>query len=310
MASEGEDAGKVQSGRQLAHCPGICCACIPSGSVGVVQDLGEYKGWIEPGCTCYCPGIRTIAKASLAVQMLDCLSECKTKDSVIITVKTAVQFRVNKRMLKEAIFDIVDPRTQIQAYVDSVLRSTLPTLDLDEAYSAKEKMCDQILDSVRNSMAKYGHDIINVLVTDLQPERGVQQAMNAINAARRQREAAAEQAEAQKIIAVKSAEADAESKYLSGEGIARMRTAMAKGFKESMDTMSAGGLSPQEAMHMMITTQYLDTLKDFATNPNGSSIVVPHGAGAVKDIEAQVRDGFIQASALGGSKKPGQVVMR
>jgi len=285
------------TGEQIVHCPGLAAQCIPSGSVGVVQDLGEYKGWAEPGCVCFCPGYRTIEPVSLAVQMIRCQSECKTKDSVIITVITSVQYRVNKKMLKEAMFDIVDPTGQIQAYVDSVLRSTVPTLDLDEAYSAKEKVCDDILHSVRRSMARYGHEIINVLVTDLQPERGVQAAMNAINAARRQREAATEQAEGQKILAVKAAEADAESKYLSGAGIAKMRTAMAQGFKESMETMSAGGLSPQESMHMMITTQYLDTLKDFATNPNSSSIMVPHGPGAVKDIEAQVRDGFFQASA-------------
>jgi len=299
-----------QTGSQLSHCFGVACMCISSGSVGVVQDLGAYKGWVEPGCTCYCPGYRTIEPMSLAVQMINCQSECKTKDNVILTVKTSVQFRVNKHMLKEAKFDIIDPRGQIQAYVDSVLRSTFPTLDLDEAYSAKEHVCDQILHSVKMSMSKYGHEITNVLVTDLQPEISVQRAMNTINAARREREASQEQAEAQKILAVKAAEADAESKYLSGAGIARMRTAIANGFRESMDAMSAGGLSPQEAMHLMITTQYLDTLNNFATNPKGSSIVVPHGAGTVNDIEAQVRNGFIQATRLGAQwPSPGQETM-
>eukprot|EP00928_Gymnodinium_smaydae_P032847 TRINITY_DN23694_c0_g1_i1.p1 TRINITY_DN23694_c0_g1~~TRINITY_DN23694_c0_g1_i1.p1 ORF type:complete len:327 (-),score=84.01 TRINITY_DN23694_c0_g1_i1:127-1107(-) len=295
------------NGQQVSHCPGICCTTIPSGSVGIVQDCGEYKGWAEPGCTCFCPCIRSITPVSLAVQMFECTSECKTKDSVLITVRTSVQYRINKKMLKEAVFDIVDPESQIQSYVDSVLRSTLPQLELDEAYSAKEQVCDQILHEVRRSMMKYGHQILNVLVTDLQPEATVQQAMNAINAARRQREAAAETAEAQKILAVKAAEADAEAKFLSGQGVARMRTAMAQGFKDSMQMMSSGGLSAQEAMHMMVTTQYLDTLKDFANNPNSSSIMVPHGPGSVKDIEAQVRDGFVAASSL--SQRPRQALM-
>eukprot|EP00928_Gymnodinium_smaydae_P033976 TRINITY_DN24188_c1_g2_i2.p3 TRINITY_DN24188_c1_g2~~TRINITY_DN24188_c1_g2_i2.p3 ORF type:complete len:135 (-),score=47.46 TRINITY_DN24188_c1_g2_i2:15-419(-) len=130
--------------------------------------------------------------------------------------------------------------------------------------------------------------------------------MNAINAARRNREAAAETAEAQKILAVKAAEADAEAKFLSGQGVARMRLAMAEGFQQSMQTMSSGGLTPQESMHMMVTTQYLDTLKDFANNPNSSSIMVPHGPGAVRDIERQVADGFAGAA---GAAKPRQARM-
>eukprot|EP00928_Gymnodinium_smaydae_P033975 TRINITY_DN24188_c1_g2_i1.p2 TRINITY_DN24188_c1_g2~~TRINITY_DN24188_c1_g2_i1.p2 ORF type:complete len:312 (-),score=81.34 TRINITY_DN24188_c1_g2_i1:15-950(-) len=299
MSASGSSDDELEgyNGHQVSHCPGVCCTTIPSGSVGVVQDCGEYKGWAEPGCICFCPGIRSIMPVSLAVQMFSCRSDCKTKDQVLITVTTSVQYRINKKMLKEAVFDIVHPEDQIRSHVDSVLRSTLPNLDLDEAYAAKEHVCDQIM---------YGHDILNVLVTDLQPEATVQQAMNAINAARRNREAAAETAEAQKILAVKAAEADAEAKFLSGQGVARMRLAMAEGFQQSMQTMSSGGLTPQESMHMMVTTQYLDTLKDFANNPNSSSIMVPHGPGAVRDIERQVADGFAGAA---GAAKPRQARM-
>merc|ERR1712039_154206 len=108
---------------------------------------------------------------------------------------------------------------------------------------------------------------------DIRPDQRVLNSMNQINASKRQREAALEQGEAQKLLQVKAAEADAESKYLSGQGMARMRVEMAKGFKQSMDAMSAGGLSPQEAMSMIITTQYVEILKDFASNPNKTAVM-------------------------------------
>merc|ERR1719203_540319 len=147
-------------------------------------------------------------------------------------------------------------------------------------------------------MAPYGYSILNVLITDLSPEQKVLAAMNEINAARRQREAAVERAEAEKLLQVKAAEADAEAKHLSGVGVARMRKAIADGFKDSMESMTIeGGLSPQEAVHMMVTTQYLDTLKDFANNPSSSSIMVPHGPGFSKHLEDQVRDGFKSVSS-------------
>mmetsp|Transcript_131576 Transcript_131576/g.281328 ORF Transcript_131576/g.281328 Transcript_131576/m.281328 type:complete len:315 (-) Transcript_131576:88-1032(-) len=285
---------------------GVCITCVPSGSVAVVQQFGRFKGYVEPGLACFCPPFTSLREVSLAVVQLDCQTECKTRDNVTLTVATAVQYRINKAMIKQAVFDIVDPQAQIRALVDDVLRSTLPTMDLDSAYSAKDQVCQAMVRSVKNSMAVYGFDVINILITDLRPEPSVLQAMNAINASRRQREAALEQGEAQKILMVKAAEADSEAKFLQGQGVARMRTAIADGFKESMETMASGGLSPQDAMHMMITTQYIDTMKDFATSTNSTAVMVPHGPGAVKEIEAQVRDGFLSASSM----KPPQQAMR
>lgn len=120
-------------------------------------------------------------------------------------------------------------------------------------------------------------------------------AMNEINASRRQREAAFERGEAEKLLKIKASEADAEAKRLAGVGMANMRAAMAQGFQDSMKFMKDSGMSEKEAMHMMIMTQYLDTLKEFAGSHG--SIVVPHGPSAVGDLQGQIRDGFLQAAS-------------
>merc|ERR1711870_29945 len=150
----------------------------------------------------------------------------------------------------------------------------------------------------------FGYDVVKVLITDLLPERSVLTAMNEINAARRQRDAAYERGEADKVLKIKSSEADAESKRLQGVGMAQMRAAIAQGFKDSIKFMKESGMSEQEAMHMMIMTQYLDTLKDFAGSHG--SIIVPHGPSAVKDIESHIREGFLTAGAV----QPSQQQMR
>jgi len=272
-----------------------CCSCIETGAVGVVQKFGEYQGTQEPGCTCVCFPITTVASVSLAVKQQECRSDCKTKDNVTATVVTAVQYRIQKDMVKVAHFDIADPERQIAAEVDSVLRSTLPTMTLDESFEAKEKMVNEILTSVRDAMGKYGFDILNVLITDIRPERSVMDAMNEINASRRQREAAFEKGEADKMLKIKASEADAEAKRLAGVGMANMRSAMAQGFQDSMKFMKESGMSEKEAMHMMIMTQYLDTLKEFSSSHG--SIVVPHGPSAVGDLQSQIREGFLTAAS-------------
>jgi len=286
--------------------PGICISVINSGNVGVVQRLGRYIGYQDPGCIPYCPLLDTVQVVSVMVKLLSCTTDCKTRDNVTVRVSSAITYKVDKKTLKAAVFDIDNPEMQMQAYVDNVIRTLLPGLDLDEAYSNKDTLCKEILSELQKSMRPFGHLIINALVTDLSPNSEVLMAMNAINAAKRQREAATETAEAQKVLQVKAAEADAEAKFLAGSGISRMRQAMAQGVKESMQSMVTAGLSPQDAMHMMVTTQYIDTLKDFATNPNATAIMVPSGAGGARSVEDQVRSGFLTANALGGQRPAGR----
>lgn len=274
-----------------------CCGSVNSGYVGVQQCCGKFSGVSNPGCYCIPYPLMTISKVNMQLQQVSCHSHCKTKDNVTLTVKTAVQYRIDSNQIETAVFHVAQPVEMIQAQIDDVLRSTLPTMDLDEAYSAKDKMVRQLLESVGGEMEPHGYHIHNVLITDLVPEASVLRAMNEINASRRMREAAIEKGEADKILAVKAAEADAESKHLSGVGVARMRQAIVGGFKTSVAEMQDCGLQPDAAIHMMLVTQYLDTLKDFAHNSN-NAIMVPHGPGAIKDIEAQVRDGFIAGGKM------------
>jgi len=243
----------------------------------------------------------------MAVAQIQCRSDCKTSDNVTVTALTAVQYRIVKDMVKTAVFDVVNPQAMMSAEVDNILRSTLPTKTLDECYADKEKMVLEIATAVKDAMSKYGYEIINVLITDLQPEASVLRAMNEINAARRNREAAFEKGEADKMLKIKASEADAESKRLAGVGMAQMRAAMAQGFQDSMKFMKEAGMSESDAMHMMIMTQYLDTLKEFSASHG--TIVVPHGPSSVKDIESQIREGFLSAGSA-GSGQPRQQQMK
>merc|ERR1712151_647928 len=167
----------------------------------------------------------------------------KTSDNVTMAVMTAVQYRVDKAQVKTAVFDILNPQDQMRAEVDNVLRSTLPTMTLDESYAAKEKLVSQILDAVKSAMARFGYEVMNVLITDIQPEKSVLAAMNEINASRRQREAAYEKGEAEKMLKIKASEADAESKRLQGVGMAQMRAEIAHGFQNSITFMKESGMS-------------------------------------------------------------------
>lgn len=71
-----------------------------------------------------------------------------------------------------------------------------------------------------------------------------------MTASQRLREAQAYKAEAEKILQVKAAEADAESKYLAGVGVARQRKAIVDGLRETVTEFSAtvAGTGPKDIM--------------------------------------------------------------
>ena len=123
--------------------------------------------------------------------------------------------------------------------------------------------------------------IINALVTDVVPDYRVKAAMNEINASRKMKEATLEKAEGEKVIAVKSAEADADAKYLSGLGVARQRRAIVDGLRESIVEFQGNvqGTNSKDVIDLLLLTQYFDMLKDVGNNPTCSTVFTPPNNG-------------------------------
>ena len=125
-------------------------------------------------------------------------------------------------------------------------------------------------------------------------------AINRINAAKRDREAAHEDGEAKKIMIIKQAEAEAESKRLSGEGIAQQRLEIVRGFKESVEDFkkSLDSVTHEEIMQFVLMTQYFDTIKDIGANSKNSSILMPHSPGGMREFQNQIISGTFVGTKL------------
>lgn len=231
---------------------------------------------------------------SIKLAMLPCTTSTKTLDNVTLFMEVAVQYKVDETMAETAYFKLTNLRTQMGSYVDDIVRSEIPKLTLDEAYEQKKTLAAEIEKSLGSAMEEYGLIIHKALVTDIRPDASVLTAMNNINASRRQRVAAIDKAEAEKITMVTAAEADAEAKYLAGTGMAKMRKAISTGFKESVEDMggSGTGMDAGEVIHMMLVSQYLDVMKEFACNSSPKSIMINHNPGALTDVEYQVKAGM------------------
>ena len=260
----------------------------------VIERLGKFNRIASSGFSLIIPFIdRKAATVNLRVQQLDVAIETKTRDNVFVSLQVSVQFKVGREQVKEAYYSLDNPKNQIASYIFDDVRAEVPRLDLDDVFAKKEDIALAVQQNIHEIMTEYGYHIIKALITDIDPDHKVKESMNRINAAKREKEAAEEEGEANKIKIIKQAEAEAESKRLSGEGIARQRLEIVRGFKESVEDFkkSLNSVTHEEIMQFVLMTQYFDTIKDIGANSKNSSILMPHSPGGMKDFQSQIISG-------------------
>lgn len=267
--------------------------------VGVVERFGKFLRLARPGLHVRIPFIdKVAARISLQVEQLELTIETKTKDNVFVDVEVAIQYKVDGVHVQEANYLLDKPKAQMEAFTSDVVRSKLPALDLDSAYSDVEEIALAIERTLRQRMEEYGYMIVKALVLNINPPQDVKDAMNRINASRRNQEAAIAQGEADKTLAIKRAEAEAESKHLQGEGIAAQRKAIMGGLRDSVAKFtSSTGVSPEEAMRLVTLTGYTDMLRDVASASETNTILLPHSPSGLTDLIAALRSNDLMYTA-------------
>jgi regulator of protease activity HflC (stomatin/prohibitin superfamily) len=271
-------------------------------TVYVIQRLGKFNRMAQPGLGFIVPFIDQKAGViNMKVQQLDVDVETKTHDDVFVHLRVSVQYQVMTSKLWDAYYALDNPRNQIASYIFDDVRAEVPKLELDDVFAKKEDIAVAVRQNLSDSMDDYGYAIVKTLITDIDPDAHVKESMNRINAAKRDKEAAMEEAEGAKIRVVKAAEADAESKRLSGEGIAAQRLEIVRGFKESVEDFqkSLKNISHEEVMQFVLLTQYFDTLNNIGSNGKNSTMLMPHSPGAMQDFQQQI----IAGTAFGGKMK-------
>ena len=237
----------------------------------VVERFGKFLSIRNSGLQLKVPIIDRIAgRVNLRIQQLDVMIETQTKDNVFIKMKVSVQFKVVQEKVYEAFYKLEYPHDQITAYVFDVVRAEVPKLILDDVFVRKDDIAIAVKRELNEAMMAYGYDIINTLVTDIDPDIQVKNAMNRINAAEREKTAAMFESDAQRIRIVAKAKAEAESKKLQGQGIADQRREIAKGLVESVEVLNKVGINSQEASALIVITQHYDTLQAIGADTNSN----------------------------------------
>jgi regulator of protease activity HflC (stomatin/prohibitin superfamily) len=271
---------------------------VNTAQVAIITRFGKFLRVAEPGLNWKVPYFDSVSGiVSLRVNQIALTMETKTKDNVFVTIPISVQNRVRPEKAYDAFYKLSDPVAQIKSYVEQVILGHVPSMTLDEVFASQSSIALAVKQELDADMAAFGYEIVNVLVTDIIPDAKVKSAMNDINAAQREQVAASARGEADKILVVKKAEAEAESKALQGQGIANQRKAIVEGLQASIEQFQKAveGATSRDVMQLVLVTQYFDTLKSIGESDKTSTLFLAHSPGSVKEVSDQILDSMLVA---------------
>jgi regulator of protease activity HflC (stomatin/prohibitin superfamily) len=276
-------------------------------TAAVVERFGRFQSIRQSGLQLRIPIVDRIAgRLSLKIQQLDVIVETKTKDDVFVKLKVSVQYMVIKNKVYEAFYKLDYPHDQITSYVFDVVRAEVPKMRLDDVFERKDDIAIAVKSELNDAMINYGYDIIKTLVTDIDPDEQVKQAMNRINASEREKIAAQYEGDAARILIVEKAKAEAESKRLQGQGIADQRREIARGLEESVEVLNKVGINSQEASALIVVTQHYDTLQSIGEETNSNLILLPNTPQAGSDMLNNMVASFTASNQIGEAMKRGK----
>ncbi|MDX6745522.1 SPFH domain-containing protein [Polaribacter sp. PL03] len=273
-------------------------------TAAIIERFGKFHSIRQSGLKFKIPFVDRISgKLSLKIQQLDVIIETKTLDDVFVKLKVSVQYKVIKEKVYDAFYKLDYPHDQITSYVFDVVRAEVPKMKLDDVFVKKNDIAIAVKTELNDAMSDYGFDIIRTLVTDIDPDAQVKIAMNRINAADREKTAAQYEGDAQRILIVEKAKAEAESKRLQGQGIADQRREIARGLEESVDVLNRVGINSQEASALIVVTQHYDTLQSIGSETNSNLILLPNSPQAGSQMLNDMVASFTASNQIGEAMK-------
>ena len=273
-------------------------------TAAVIERFGKFLAIRQSGLHLKIPFVDRISgRISLRILQLDVIVETKTKDDVFVKLKVSVQYQVVQERVYDAFYKLDYPQDQITSYVFDVVRAVVPKMKLDDVFEKKDDIAIAVKSELNDAMTNYGYDIIKALVTDIDPDGEVKNAMNRINAAERKKVAAQYEGDAERILIVEKAKAEAESKRLQGQGIADQRREIARGLEESVDVLNGVGINSQEASALIVVTQHYDTLQSIGESTNSNLILLPNSPQAGSDMLNNMVASFTASNQIGEAMK-------
>lgn len=250
-------------------------------TVRAKEVFGKYTWVLRQWFNIVIPFVTTTIKQDLFRKNFPVEVEWITQDNVTAYIGLNVIYYVNDEEdstvtgnIYKSIYNIDDPKTMMRATIDEQLRAMMVTFTHKNIFAKREEIGEAIEERLREKLSTFGYKLDSIQVRDVKLDSNVMSAMNKIIETEKFKEAALNEAEAKKIMQVKEAEAEKESKILLWEGMAGQRMKIAEWFKESVDLIKQtdDSLNAEKVLQFLLDSSRIETLGSIWSQDNSKLI--------------------------------------
>ena len=198
---------------------------------GLVERLGKYHHFGQPGFNWLIPVIDTMHMVNVTEQMFDAEpQQIITNDNLNAQVDAQIYFKVkpSEEDVKASQYNVNEYRRQIIALARTTLRNIIGTLTLKSANSERGRINSELQKTLRAETASWGIEIVRTELKEIDPPPDVQETMNKVVKAENEKVAAIDFATAAETSAdgtkraeIKKAEGIRQAQILEAEGEAQ-----------------------------------------------------------------------------------------
>jgi len=250
-------------------------------TVRTKEVFGKYTGILRQWFNLVVPFITVTRNQELFRKNFPVEVNWVTHDNVTAYIGLNVIYYVNDDAddsqngnIYKSVYNIDDPRTMMRATIDEQLRAMIVTFTHKDIFAKREEIGWAIEERLREKLSTFGYRLDSIQVRDVNLEWTVMSAMNKVVESAKLKEAAYNEAEARKIMQVKEAEAEKESKILLWEGMAGQRLKIAEWFKESVDMIKQtdDSLNAEKVLQFLLDSSRIETLWNIGAKDNSKLI--------------------------------------
>ena len=250
---------------------------------GLIERFGKYNREATSGLNIVIPGIERLIVVDMREQVIDVPpQEVITKDNVTITVDAVIYYEPTDP--KKLVYNVGDFITAATKLAQTNLRNVIGDLELDAALTSRETINTSLKIILDEATDKWGTRVVRVEIQRIDPPQDVQDAMNKVMKAERDRRAAVTEAEGEKRAAILTAEGERQSQILSAEGEAEALKAVADAQKYEKIAIADGeseaiqkvfdAIHKGDPTNDLIAIKYLESLEKVA-NGKATKIFLP-----------------------------------
>jgi regulator of protease activity HflC (stomatin/prohibitin superfamily) len=224
----------------------------------------------DPGLRFLIPIVDRPVKVDIREKFIEVPSQTTiTKDNAPINIDFLIYWYIVDPLRSEV--NVQNFAGALQGIATTTLRAVIGDILLDDVLSKRDQINEVLRAKLDEQTERWGGKVTTVEIREITPPRDVQEAMNRMLSAERNRRAVITESEGARQANINVAEGEKQAAILRAEGLRQAQILEAEGFSQALERIFAAARMVDEKT---MTLQYLEALKELGSGP-ATKFVIP-----------------------------------